>query len=857
MHPSRLNEGYNSYSNPSTPSTASLAGPSSYHQPSTTYSTASGSRPPFPRQRSAHTPQANPNVAVGDGSTPRASHYPQPIFDPDSPFSQPAQGRTIATPQKPAHHGRVDVEEGIVGKPWGEDALGSPWGTRSTSKVRLEDVAEGLAKKSEGLDPYLDVQDAGEPIAGIRRERGRGRNVVLDHPATSFEESQPSGVVAAAPHQPCPVSGPSRNSHHRGQSDDLHNRNRYQTSAPTTPSTYYVPSLQTIPPPPLTPSIGASLYQPPQVTSPLPGGDWGQFVNTELFEEGNSQEDIHPFPTDESMPHHRDGSISGQYHPRPRVISTSSSSSNAHAFHHPRPRPMVKAQDLEPTPHLEPHSDTSPTFSVPSRSQPGTPASFGIPDYAEHQMHPASAYSSTSSTGYQQFQSAQPYNPATLDSFNPAQMHLPPSVFNFTRVAPPPSNRVPDYRGHRRIKSIESVISDYSPHMAGHPEETIPEEYDTPYARNGKDDYALNDLVKQVHIQHAAPSRYDPNSSGTISRSSSTREPSPAYHQHPQPSVLQSHPGAYLHHSQEAQYPHPHSSAIFEPAMHGYVSQPAPPLILVPRGAPMPPGMMAVPPPAYSNGQVSMPHQYLQPHPGGPAQMPSPQQQYQQSYSQSGSVYSPVMGSETGSSLHEVSPVIPAQAPTMSSRETLASRRRSNRRGMSLSIPSGKEAQSGSPLSFSTSDLSSSHSLEASSSNLYHPYARPSTGGGGGRSAPPVDATPSSSKTSTKKPRANSVSAPSSARKQKSRVVDKSAMAGLIETLFEPLHAEKEGSESASPPDIDYETATGGKGKGKEELKFRCLVEGCDRAFPRRSAIIHHIQMHLSDKPFVCPVDGW
>ncbi|KPV75766.1 uncharacterized protein RHOBADRAFT_14078, partial [Rhodotorula graminis WP1] len=34
-----------------------------------------------------------------------------------------------------------------------------------------------------------------------------------------------------------------------------------------------------------------------------------------------------------------------------------------------------------------------------------------------------------------------------------------------------------------------------------------------------------------------------------------------------------------------------------------------------------------------------------------------------------------------------------------------------------------------------------------------------------------------------------------------------------------------------------------------------CLIEGCGRAFPRKSAIESHIQTHLEDKPFVCPHD--
>jgi hypothetical protein len=34
--------------------------------------------------------------------------------------------------------------------------------------------------------------------------------------------------------------------------------------------------------------------------------------------------------------------------------------------------------------------------------------------------------------------------------------------------------------------------------------------------------------------------------------------------------------------------------------------------------------------------------------------------------------------------------------------------------------------------------------------------------------------------------------------------------------------------------------------------RFKCLIEGCERQFPRKSAIHSHIQTHLEDKPFVC-----
>ncbi|GAA5938730.1 hypothetical protein JCM3775_001975 [Rhodotorula graminis] len=47
-------------------------------------------------------------------------------------------------------------------------------------------------------------------------------------------------------------------------------------------------------------------------------------------------------------------------------------------------------------------------------------------------------------------------------------------------------------------------------------------------------------------------------------------------------------------------------------------------------------------------------------------------------------------------------------------------------------------------------------------------------------------------------------------------------------------------------------TTTSGEKVGK---RYVCLIEGCGRAFPRKSAIESHIQTHLEDKPFVCPHD--
>jgi hypothetical protein len=44
---------------------------------------------------------------------------------------------------------------------------------------------------------------------------------------------------------------------------------------------------------------------------------------------------------------------------------------------------------------------------------------------------------------------------------------------------------------------------------------------------------------------------------------------------------------------------------------------------------------------------------------------------------------------------------------------------------------------------------------------------------------------------------------------------------------------------------------------GQPVKRFKCLIEGCERHFPRKSAIHSHIQTHLEDKPFMCTADDW
>ncbi|OCF44087.1 hypothetical protein I317_02040 [Kwoniella heveanensis CBS 569] len=42
---------------------------------------------------------------------------------------------------------------------------------------------------------------------------------------------------------------------------------------------------------------------------------------------------------------------------------------------------------------------------------------------------------------------------------------------------------------------------------------------------------------------------------------------------------------------------------------------------------------------------------------------------------------------------------------------------------------------------------------------------------------------------------------------------------------------------------------------GQPVKRFKCLIEGCERHFPRKSAIHSHIQTHLEDKPYICTAE--
>ena len=84
-----------------------------------------------------------------------------------------------------------------------------------------------------------------------------------------------------------------------------------------------------------------------------------------------------------------------------------------------------------------------------------------------------------------------------------------------------------------------------------------------------------------------------------------------------------------------------------------------------------------------------------------------------------------------------------------------------------------------------------------------------------------------------------------------------------METVPQGLLLEDGGMQTAGLPKALLESLyTGfltleGSSSGQPVKRYRCLIDGCDRHFPRKSAIHSHIQTHLEDKPFVCTAPDW
>jgi hypothetical protein len=100
-------------------------------------------------------------------------------------------------------------------------------------------------------------------------------------------------------------------------------------------------------------------------------------------------------------------------------------------------------------------------------------------------------------------------------------------------------------------------------------------------------------------------------------------------------------------------------------------------------------------------------------------------------------------------------------------------------------------------------------------------------------------------------PAAVSVASPAPTRSVSSSGADNYATSG-------DEHSESEEPRGGVPKAVIqslYRLLPGGsKAKGKQ---YVCLIEGCSRLFPRKSAIESHIQTHLEDKPYVCSDVDW
>lgn len=73
------------------------------------------------------------------------------------------------------------------------------------------------------------------------------------------------------------------------------------------------------------------------------------------------------------------------------------------------------------------------------------------------------------------------------------------------------------------------------------------------------------------------------------------------------------------------------------------------------------------------------------------------------------------------------------------------------------------------------------------------------------------------------------------------------------------LHITPQNSVSKDTLATFYTIGTGSKQtkKGRPQRVYLCLIPGCGKEFPRKSAVESHIQTHLEDKPFACPYDDW
>ncbi|CDZ97292.1 bte binding protein 4 [Phaffia rhodozyma] len=721
---------------------------------------------------------------------------------------------SLSTFQAPAEHPVPNILLGPVHEE------GRRWDYPNASET-------GQSPSTETLSGTWGSGPTEWPYGSIRKERGRGRNAVIREEYQSIDPQMLSAPPShlrphpsnLGPHSPShslqslpspPAPPPTQLSTHSWQQRppshaQTHTQARtsghrksisesYYTNVhpPATPVSYMAPTLSQHNLPPLSPSPRPLPYQATDCPSPIahhPGWD-------------DALDNFLAYGPAEGRPIDI---------PTPPVKSNSSVSFNEVKLGHPYIAHGILF-GTEGTPSLESHSDLSPDFSQPSRSQPGTPGSF-TQLYALDQMvstsqQPAPLVSPTpSSFSYQphyQFRPSQPYDPAMMDNYSlstslvlqPLYPTSPP-----VETYPVPLPPAADFKTHRRIMSTDS---DYSTPYSQTPvldEPTSPAkpEFERALPVVGeleeRDDYALNDLQSSLVVR---PPTSVP-SGLTLSHSlddtpKSKRALKP-------PTRRQSMPASSL----------PPSSRI------KLKKEPTITANIIPNDPGTPKGNKT---PLSSKGSLlAMIGRKLKPGPK-PKVTKSPAKSHQRAQSLSSL-------SITG--------IVPPSDP---SRPVL----RSKLGGTPTSSQPHLQPRSTS-IGLYSAEHSPDHRPSSPSSVFLHTD----------------QSSPQSVRSNKRLPLTKGKKAASEKNTTEERPSLEITQA-IITSLYEPIHPSDRSrvvsSMSPEPEGPDDGADRKAKMRGKEEMRYRCLVAECDRVFPRKSAIIHHIQMHLEDKPFACEAPG-
>ena len=579
------------------------------------------------------------------------------------------------------------------------------------------------------------------------------------------------------------------------------------------------------------------------------------------------------------------------------------------------------------TPTLEPHTDRSPAFSHPSRSQPGTPAATfenqfeDETDQDQASLEPVQQQQQQPAQNQQRFQPQDPHpgheqvfhplHPFPGFAFAPAQQaeQVPfapsqaqyifsPPVQQQQQFAPAPSSThllVPQtgaaaFRSHRRIVSFDA---DTSPRVGFSPQVEQSPMFQGQAFPGGQEDFGLTDLLQQARV-HQSEAMYQPmglipeqqfdemvadgaqteqqistgyenNTSGPSSAVNSQADYQPfaqVQEGRPFPSVLLpagGNPGIGLGPLQG--FPagfHPSSSQL--PGVAGYSGRPGPSFTSIG-------GAMANRP---SNTAV---HRRVTP------VIPPGHDPSFNTFSK-GPRVAPIDDLTFSVSLAPSSGKAPSSRPV----------ERQMHRGFPLVVgpgtrmrpgpkakPKGLTAGQSTDASTSTSraeDDAGGSSGEALASAVYmepHPLG-PATQAVLDQQQRQRDAFPGSAHPSRQGSEASqSSNSPREGREDSEDASDDEGSVGssrptitsaLIESLYTTIRATSSKRTSAGGSTV--EDGMGGEGgpysrkKGKKiDIRYRCLVAGCERYFPRKSAIVNHIQTHLEDKPFNCPAAGW